>query len=723
MGMPPMDRIDRLTEQRRGIRGACFERDVHFAQSLATTAGEPLILRQAKALAHTLEHLTVGIGPDELVVGLHPKSDAPMACPPFEWARPAPDLSDEQRRAQAAGVYTSGPKIAHLAIDVPKLLRFGFGGVRGEAEERLAGASGEAADFYEAARITLAGASRFVRRYAGLADSLAEEEDDPAQRAEYREIARTCGVVAEGPPRTFREAVQLLYLEYLVRGFEIGRSHGAYGLGRIDQALGPLYERDLAAGRTTPDAAEELLCCLFVKLDAIQRGLSVIAMTVGGADLDGDDVCNGVTRLVLQAAARTRMPCLNIAFRWHPGVDPVTWRLALETATSGGAQPAFYSDAVIRAAAEHAGVSREDAVDALPVGCVELSVQGRTNPWVGNFFNLAKCLELALHGGHDPVSGQQVGPASGVPATFEELLAAYEATVRRFLELMIDSENRHDAIEMAWRPQPFVSSLLDDCLATGKHLTAGGCRYNFTELQGVGIANVVDSLLAVRHHVFEGSVGYAELLAALAANFEGREPLRQRLRRQTPHYGSDEPEADALAREVVHHFYACVEGHSNPRGGTFHPGLLVWTLHDQWADATGALPDGRRRGEPLVNSIGPTPGFDAAGPTAAIKSATAFDHTPCVGGLTLNLSLHAESLRSPDGLDRLSDLLATYFGRGGMQVQLNAVSRERLLEAQAHPETSPPLVVRVTGFSADFLTLSRTMQDEIIRRTQHGLPA
>ena len=717
-----MDRIDRLIAQRRQVHGACHERDFLFAESLATTAGEPLAIRQAKALAHTLDHLTIGIGADELIVGLHPKRDEPLASPGFHWPRPAPDLSPEQRLAQSAGVYTSSPKTAHLAIDVPKLLRLGLGGLKAEIEERAATATGEAAEFLEGARISVAAASRFVQRYRDLAAGLSEQEAGPQRRAELAESGRVCDAIAEGPPQSFREAVQLLWFEFLVRCFELTRSHGAYGLGRIDQALGPLYGRDAAAGRITPEAAEELLGCLFIKLDGIERHLSVIAMTIGGADGAGRDACNDVTQLVLRAAARTRMPCLNISFRWHPAVDPAAWRLALETVAAGGAQPAFYSDTVIRASVEHAGVSPADAVDALPVGCVELSVQGKTNPWVGNFFNLAKCLELALHGGRDPASGEQVGPATPVPDSFDALLAAYKEQTRHLLDLMIDSENKHDALEMAWRPQPFVSALIDDCLATGKHVTAGGARYNFTEVQGVGIANVVDGLMAVKRHVFdEGAVAYGELLAALREDFDGHEPLRQRLRTRTSHYGSDEPEADALARVVVEHFYACVEGHRNPRGGTFHPGLLVWTLHAEWANATGALPDGRRRGEPLVNSIGPTPGFDREGPTAVIKSATAFGHVPCVGGLTLNLSLHTASLRTDEGLDRLGDLLVTYFQRGGMQVQLNAISREHLLEAQAHPESSPPILVRVTGFSADFLTLSRTIQDEIIRRTEHAV--
>ena len=718
-----MNRLDRLIAQRRQIRGVCHERDFLFAQSLAATPTEPLVIRQAKALAHTLDHLTLGIEPEELIVGLHPKREEPLDCPRYEWPRPSPDLSDAQPKAQAASVYTSGPKTAHLAIDVPKLLRLGFGGLKAEIDERLnAGATGEAAEFLEGARISVAAATRFVWRYRDLAACMAEREPEPGRAAELAEIARTCDAVAEGPPQSFRQAVQLVWFEYLVRCLELGRSHGAYGLGRIDQALCPFYERDVAAGDISPEAAEELLACLFVKLDAIERHLSVIAMTIGGTDGGGRDACNEVTRLVLRAAGRTRLPCLNISFRWHPGVDPATWRLALETVAAGGAQPAFYGDAVVRASVEHAGVSPADAVDALPVGCVELSVQGKTNPWVGNFFNLAKCLELAVHGGRDPASGTQIGPVTAVPDSFEALLTAYKRQTRHFLELMIDSDNKHDTLEMTWRPLPFVSALIDDCLATGKHLTGGGARYNFTEVQGVGIADVADSLMAVRRHVFgEDAVTWDELVAALRDNFEGHEPLRQRLRTRTTHYGTDEAEADALAREVVEHFYACVEGHRNPRGGTFHPGLLVWTLHANWADSTGALPSGRQRGEPLVSSIGPRPGCDREGPTAVIKSATAFDHVPCVGGLTLNLSLDTASLLTGEGLDRLGDLLATYFERGGMQVQLNAISREQLLEAQAHPDTSPPLVVRVTGFSADFLTLGKTIQDEIIRRTEHAV--
>jgi formate C-acetyltransferase len=716
-----MDRIQRLIEQRRRQRGACHERDCLFAESLATTSGEPLVLRRAKALAHALDHLTVGIQQDELIVGLHPKREEPLDEPPFEWPRPAPDLSAEQHRAQSAGVYTSGPKTAHLAIDVSKLLRVGLGGLRAEIEEREAATdSTDAVQFLAAARMCVAAASRFVERYRDLAARLAEQATDPDRTAELAETGRVCGAIADGAPTSFREAVQLLWFEYLVRCLELSRSHGAYGLGRIDQALGPFYDRDAADGRITAEAAEELLACLFVKLDGIQDHLSVIAMTIGGAGADGHDACNEVTRLVLRAAARTRAPCLNISFRWHRGVDPETWRLALDTAAAGGAQPAFYSDAVVRASVRHARVSAADAVDALPVGCVELSVQGKTNPWVGNFFNLAKCLELALHGGRDPAHGDQVGPATPPPASFEALLAAYKRHVRHLVELMIDSENKHDAIEMDWRPLPFVSALVADCLASGQHLTAGGARYNFTEVQGVGIANVVDSLMAVKRHVFDQGTGpWDDLLSALRENFDGHEPLRQCLRSRTSHYGTDDPEADALARDVVDHFYACVEGHRNPRGGTVHPGLLVWTLHAEWADATGALPDGRRRGEPLVNSIGPTPGFDRAGPTAVIKSATALDHVPCVGGLTLNLSIHAAGLRTDEGIDRLSELVTTYFERGGMQVQLNAVRREQLLAAQAHPETSPPILVRVTGFSADFLTLSPPIQDEIIRRTEH----
>jgi formate C-acetyltransferase len=341
---------------------------------------------------------------------------------------------------------------------------------------------------------------------------------------------------------------------------------------------------------------------------------------------------------------------------------------------------------------------------------------------VGNFFNMPKCLELALHNGINPLSGERIGPATGVPEelqTFDDLLTAYKRQVEAAMALMADSENLCDRIAGEYLPYPFLSSLVDDCIERGLDITQGGARYNFTEDQGVGIANVVDSLLNVRRIVFDGrEMSLAQLVAYLDSDFADNEALRQRLQRMQPAYGDDTDETRALARDIVHHYFTTVEQYSNPRGGPHRPGLLVWDRYDIWADCVGALPDGRRRGQALVSSIGPRGEARIDSPTSIIMDATCFDHWHCAGALTLNLRFDAASVRSEKGLEALEDLLEVYFQCGGMQIQFNVADREDLRAAQAEPEAYAGLLVRVSGFVARFVELSPRMQDEIIERTE-----
>jgi formate C-acetyltransferase len=258
-----------------------------------------------------------------------------------------------------------------------------------------------------------------------------------------------------------------------------------------------------------------------------------------------------------------------------------------------------------------------------------------------------------------------------------------------------------------------------DCIERGRDVTAGGARYNFTEVQGVGIAHVVDSLLNIRRLVYdEGEMTLADLVSAMDADFADDERLRQRLRSMRPAYGDGDKEAAALARRVLTGFFDAVDRSTNPRGGPHRPGLLVWTLYNDWADTIGALPDGRRRGEALSSSIGPRPDLRVGSPTSIIHDATAFDHWRCAGALALNLRFDARTVRGEDGLDALQSLVEGYFERGGMQVQLNVVDSDTLREAQASPESYADLLVRVSGFVARFVDLTARMQDEIIERTE-----
>ncbi|MCY2923955.1 MAG: hypothetical protein NT031_00685 [Planctomycetota bacterium] len=603
--------------------------------------------------------------------------------PPQDPLRLPEELADLQ-----AGVFSSANKRDHLTPNFPRLLAEGFDGVRERIERDWPGETGPQRIQREAMAIALRAGACFVERYAALASQQAAGEQDPARREELETIAKVCRRVAHEPARSLHEAVQLMWFGYLIECVENGESTGAFALGRFDQTLWPYWKADRDAG-VARDTLAELVASFWVKLNEF-TGLQVLNLTIGGSDRDGNDAVNELSFVCLELMDAFRGTTPSLSVRWHPNIDRAFFRQAVELSTKGFGQPGIYGDPACIKAMIHAGVDPRDATDVVPGGCVELGVQGCCHPWVGNFFNLPKCLELALHNGIDPRTGRRLGPATGdAPAldTFEALVEAYDRQVAYHIELMVRSDNTTDSLAGQYAQAPFLSSIIDDCIERGLDMSQGGARYNFTEIQAIGIANVV-----------------------------GDEALRRRLMRMKPAYGDHGVETAELARAVAHAYFDCCERHANPRGGPFRPGLLVWTLYDDWADVVGALPDGRRRGEAMVSSIGPRDQAAIDTPTSVILDVTAFDHYRCAGGLTLNLRFDAALARTAKGLDAIGSLITTYFHRGGMQVQVNVVDSRILREAQEHPEAHAGLTVRVSGFSARFVTVSRRMQDEVIAR-------
>jgi len=752
-------RVEKLLNRLPSLTGGSFySRRILWTESYRSTEGQPQVIRQAKAFAHLLNNVPIEIYPDELIVGAHPKGgthkgyslpeeDRRLKEANEYWAgktigdRVAPVLTQEEKAAIQARVYTSSSKTGHMTPDFEKALKVGLRGIWEEVSYEIENLKlsdpmrSKKAAFLRAAAITLDAACAFAQRYADEALRLAEIEDNPERKNELLHISEICRRVPMEPTRTFHEACQVTWFIHLLVCFEEGESHAAFAPGRFDQYVYPYYKNSIENDEMTKADAAELIDCLWIKFNEIGSELPE-TITLGGTRADGTNGDNELTILCMDSTERLWLVNPSLMLRYHDGTPAPVMDKACKLIKTGIGFPQLYNDNLMCRALVYAGATEEDAHDAVPGGCVELSIQGKTNPWVGNFFNLPKCLLLALNNGIDPTSGERIGLQTGdldsfLPSPagrgaggegFDDVMNAYKHQVAYFMELMAASENSSDIAQAEVTPFPFLSSLVSDCIKNGLDITEGGARYDFTEVQGVGIANVADSLAAIKKLVFqEQRISLSELVTVMWENFDNRESLRQMFLNDAPKYGNSEPFVDEIAKEVVYNFYDEVQKYDNPRGGKFIPGLLTWTLAEGFGSATGATPDGRKIGEVFSDSIGATQGRDLEGPTALIESVTQIDYTPVVGGLSFNMKFTPTVLSTDDSVHKLQSLIHTYFKLGGMQVQINVVDKETLLEAQRFPEKYRNLIVRVSGWSARFTTLSKALQDDIISRTAQNL--
>ena len=395
---------------------------------------------------------------------------------------------------------------------------------------------------------------------------------------------------------------------------------------------------------------------------------------------------------------------------------------ALKIVKTGFGQPSvFNSDAIVQELVRQ-GKAVEDAREGGASGCVEAGAFGREAYFLTGYFNLPKVLEITLNNGTDPRTGRRIGIETGDPTRFTDfpaLMDAFERQLRHFVDIKIRGNNVIEQINARYMPVPFLSLLIDDCIARGMDYNAGGARYNTSYIQGVGLGTLTDSLTALKVHVFEkGTVSMDRMLAALAADFEANEPLRETLVRGTPKYGNDDDAADAVLRAVFDFYYRAVNGRPNTRGGVHRVNLLPTTCHVYFGSMVGALPDGRRAGLPLSEGISPVQGADGHGPTAVVKSAAKIDHIR-TGGTLLNQRFLPQVLADDTGLTKLLHLIRAYFSMDGHHIQFNVVGTETLRRAQAHPDDYRDLIVRVAGYSDYFVDLTPELQEEIIRRTAH----
>ena len=574
----------------------------------------------------------------------------------------------------------------------------------------------------------------FARRHAEKARQLAQREKNPGRRRELRRIAAVCDHVPAHAPRDFHEALQHYWFIHLGVISE-ANPWDAFNPGRLDQHLLPFYRRGLADGSLDREKARELLQAFWVKFNnhpsppkvgvtAEESGTytDFALINSGGVAPDGRDGVNEVSYLILEVIEEMRLLQPSSMVQISEKNPDAFLRRALKIVRTGFGQPSLFNSEALVAEMLRQGKSLADARRGGASGCVETGAFGREAYILTGYFNLVKVLEVTLNDGRDPLSGKRIGLRTGDPAGFREfsgLLAAFEKQLRHFIDIKVRGSNVIDRLYARDLPVPFLSLLIDDCIARGRDYHDGGARYNTSYIQGVGLGSVTDALSAVSHHVFSRkTLPMTKLLKALRGDFRGSERTRQLLLNKTPRWGNDDERADAIGCEVFEMVFRAVDGRPNMRGGSYRVNLLPTTVHIYFGRKTGATPDGRRAGEPLSEGISPVQGSDRKGPTAVLRSAAKIDHLR-TGGTLLNQKFAPALLAGDEGIARLGQLVRAYFGMNGHHVQFNVVDAATLRAARKNPEKYRDLIVRVAGYSDYFVDVGPELQEEIIKRTEH----
>jgi len=647
-------------------------------------------------------------------------------------------------------VWGEGGGSGHFIADYPKVLNKGMHGIIKEAEERIKELKPwvpgelEKKEFLEAVIISLKAAINFAKRYAKLAREMAEKEKESGRKAELEQVAGHCDWVPGKPPRTFWEAMQSLWFSHLL--VQIESNGHSMGYGRFDQFMYPFYKKDIDEGKITPEEVVELLECLWIKTTEINKvrawcstrvvmGYPMFQqLTIGGQRIDGKSAINDLSWLALEATANQKLIQPSVSVRWwNECPEDFLVKCAEVINVHRGGQPAMYSDEVIIPSQMGVGISLEDAYNYAIDGCVSPSEPGRARregPSGG--YNMHKVFELALYNGRDPRTGIQLCPNPGNKdlATFESFDEVMKATKHQLEYYNQQGATGLLCIERAYAeltPTPFASALMDDCIQTGKDIEWGGAHYNTLFLRGVGMANIGNSLAAIKKLVFEEKkLTGAQLMHAIETNFEDTSttptgPEIQQMCLAAPKYGNDDDYVDLLVKEPTRHAMVDLRGYTSWTGGRGGFALLPVSQNVPMGEVIGATPDGRKAGIPTAEGCSPTRGTDIKGPTAAVKSVAKLDHVLGDNGTLLNQKFSPTVLKDVTGLRKLAALIKTYFDLKGMHIQFNVVDVETLREAQKHPEKYADLMVRVAGYSALFTSLDPAMQEDIIMRTEHTI--
>ncbi len=804
-----------------------------LTESFKSTEDMPIHIRRSRAFKAMAEKLPVVIRDDELIVGCN--CVARRGCPTFpeysnKWledefdtiatrsadafyisdetaaklrevhkywqGRTTSELAtsymvDEALTAIEHNIFTVGNYfyngIGHVSVDYAKVLKIGFKGIYEYAKSERDKCNIYDKDyatrynFLTSVMESCEAAIIFGKRYSAEAAKMAEDCKDSVRKAELLKIAEVCANVPENGAKSFYEACQSFWFVQLL--IQTEASGHSISPGRFDQYMYPYYKKDIDNGVITREQAQELIDCVWVKLNSLNKvrdalsaegfaGYSMFQnLIVGGQNSEGVDVTNDLSFMCISASMHVNLPQPSLSMRVWNGTPHELMVKAAELTKTGIGLPAYYNDEIIIPALISRGLSLQDARDYCVIGCVEPQKWGKTDGWHdAAFFNMCRPLELVFSNGFD--KGALVGLKTGTLAeldTYDKFFDAYKKQMSYTIKLMVNADNAVDYAHMERCPLPFASCMVDDCIKNGKSAQEGGAVYNFTGPQGFGIANVADALYAINELVYKTKTVTLEQYAdALRNNFgkphtdayaksltvevvkeialKGYEVTGEQIteifnqikenrldegkKRQyndlydkikaLPKFGNDIDEVDLFGREAAYSYTKEVEKYDNPRGGKYHAGLYPVSANVPLGLQTGATPDGRLAGTPIADGVSPSAGCDVNGPTAAANSVAKLDHGIASNGTLFNMKFHPSALRGASGIEGFIALIRAFFDQKGMHMQFNVVSRETLRDAQLHPENYKSLVVRVAGYSALFTSLSKSLQDDIINRTEQG---
>lgn len=634
--------------------------------------------------------------------------------------------------------------MGHVILGFENVLKNGFNGIKAEAEKKLQEMDWSEPEsvnkefFYRAVCIVCDAAVTFGRRYAEKARELAQKEENEKRRQELETIAEICTRVPGNPPETFYEAIQTMWFVSLIA--QIETNGVSIAPGRFDQYMYPYYLKDIKRGVTEGEVLE-LIECYYIKLSEMvilydEEMATYIAnfsmgqnITLGGITKDGKDATNELSYLCLRAMREVSLIQPNLNVRWHDGTPQDFALEVARTIRSTNAFPEIMNDKVVIPAILDRGITLEEARDWALVGCIEVSIPGgKMSGLLIGVISAPKIMELALNNGKCRICGNQMGPKTGDPKTFskfDDILEAMREQWKFFAKQAYVLIQAEEIVHSKFMQIPFASATMYDCLESGKDMSEGGCRYNiWNPTFSTGVGTIADSLAAIKKYVFdEKKITMSEYIDALDKNFEGKDELL-RMIAKAPKFGNDDDYVDSIIQRVVNIYYDEVLKYKKDFRGSkclpTWPGISSITQNIPLGHATGATPDGRLSGTPVSEDMSPTQGKDTSGVTASMRSVAKIDTTRAAGGVIYNLKISPSALKGEENLKRFVDLNRAYMDEGGQQVQYNIISTDTLRAAQKDPEKYKFLLVRVAGYSALFVELSREVQDDIISRYEHS---